>query len=122
MGRERALKIVLTAVGLFFCSAVYPVAMTSWRRDQPAYAVAILLSAYVPLGILLLIAVPNPSAHRSLIVFSGWSCSAQAAVMAAMAVRDRDERGNLSGVIVLLIVGLALILLAPLKPSARARL
>jgi hypothetical protein len=41
-----------------------------------------MLSLCVALGIFLLIAVRNPSANRSLIAFTAWSCFAHAAVMA----------------------------------------
>jgi hypothetical protein len=70
MGRERALKAVLVLVGLLFTAGIYPVTTILWQRDQSGYTDAMMLSLYVTLGILLLMAVPNPSAHRSLITFA----------------------------------------------------
>jgi hypothetical protein len=122
MLREGALKITLTAVGVLFSAGVYPVAMTLLRRDQYAYADAPILSAYVVLGILLLIAVHNPSAHRSLILFAGWSCCAQAAIMAVIAIHDASARGNFLGAVLLSIVGMPLIALAPPRQSIRTRI
>jgi hydrogenase-4 membrane subunit HyfE len=89
--------------------------MILWGRDQSGYTDAMMLSLYVTLGILLLIAVRNPSAHRSLIAFAAWSSFAHAAVMAVMAFRDASERGHLLGVAVLVVIGVPLIVLAPSK-------
>jgi hypothetical protein len=43
-----------------------------------------MLSLYVALGIFLLIAVRNPSAHRSLIAFAAWSSYAHAVAMSIL--------------------------------------
>ena len=116
MGRERALKVVLVLVGLFFTAGIYPVATILWQRDQSGYTDAMMLSLYFTLGILLLMAVRNPPAHRSLIVFAAWSSLAHGAVMAVMAFRDASERGHLVGVAILLVIGVPLLILAPPKP------
>ena len=84
MRRERALKILLAVVGLLFTAAVYPITMILWQRDQAGYTDAMMGSLYLTLGILLLMALRKPSAHRSLIVFAGWSSIAHAAVRAIM--------------------------------------
>ena len=111
MIRERALKVVLVVVGLLFVATAYPmVAMRIGEAEQ------MMLSVYVTLGIFLLIAARNPSAHRSLIAFAGWSSVAHAAVMAVQALYDVAERVHfLSGVAIFVIIGLALIALAPAK-------
>jgi predicted acyltransferase len=80
MNRERALKIVLVLVGLIFSAGVFPVAKSLWGQDQSMYTFDMMLSLYVALGIFLLIAARNPSANRSLIAFTAWSCFAHAAV------------------------------------------
>jgi uncharacterized membrane protein YadS len=118
MTRERALKVVLVPVGLLFTAGIYPVTMILWHRDQSGYTDAMMLSLYVTLGILLLMAVRNPSAHRSLIAFAAWSSFAHAAVMAVMAFRDASERELLLGVAVLVVIGILLIVLAPAKPAS----
>ena len=58
-----------------------------------------MLSLYVTLGILLLIAVRNPSANRSLIAFAAWSSFAHGAVMTVTAFRDAGERDLLPGLL-----------------------
>ena len=111
MMRERALKGVLVLVGLLFVAGIYPL-MMFFRTEA---ALAMMLSLYVTLGIFLLTAVRNPSAHRSLIAFAAWSSFAHAAVMAVMAFRDASEHGDLLGVPILVVIGVPLIVLAPAK-------
>jgi hypothetical protein len=82
MRRERVLKVVLVLVGLAFSAGVFPVTESLWRQNQSMYTFDMMLSLYVALGIFLLIAARNPSANRSLIAFTAWSCFAHAAVMA----------------------------------------
>jgi hypothetical protein len=111
MRRETALKVVLVLVGLLFSALVYP--MTIFMRQEPA--LAMMLSLYVTLGIFLLAAVRNPSAHRSLIAFTAWSSFAHAAIMGWQAFKNMIERTELFGVAALIIIGVALIALAPAK-------
>src|SRR5712691_7115564 len=113
MIRERALKAVLVLVGLFFLAGVYP--LTMFLSREPA--LAMMLSLYVALGIFLLMAVGNPSANRSLIAFAAWSSFAHAALMAVQAFRHLIQPGELWGVAALVIIGVALIVLAPAKQS-----
>jgi hypothetical protein len=117
MWRERALKVALVLVGLIFSAGVYPLTSSLWRQDQSMYAFDMMLSLYVALGIFLLIAALNPSANRSLIAFTAWSGFAHAAVMAVTAFSKGGYRGDLWGVAVLVIIGIALIVLAPSKQS-----
>jgi hypothetical protein len=111
MIRERALRVVLVLVGLLFSAAVYPLVM--FLRQEPA--LAMMLSLYVTLGIFLLLAARNPSAHRSLIAFTAWSSFAHAAVMGVQAFRNVIPRGELLGVGTLIVLGVTLIALAPGK-------
>jgi drug/metabolite transporter superfamily protein YnfA len=113
MRRERALKIVLVLVGLLFSAGVYP--LTVFVRQEPA--LAMMLSLYVTLGIFLLLAARNPSAHRSLIAFTAWSSFVHATLMAGQAFANLIARGELIGSAVLVIIGVALIALAPAKQS-----
>jgi drug/metabolite transporter superfamily protein YnfA len=112
MNRERGLKIALVLVGLLFLAGVYP--LTMFLSREPA--LAMMLSLYVTLGIFLLLGARNPSANRSLIAFTAWSSFAHAAVMAVQAYQKMIERGELLGVAALVVIGVALIALAPAKP------
>jgi uncharacterized membrane protein SirB2 len=117
MNRERALKIVLVLVGLLFSAGVYPVTDSLLHAIRSMNGEVMMLSLYVALGIFLLIAARNPSANRSLIAFTAWSCFAHAAVMAVTSFSKGGYRGDLWGVPVLGIIGVALIVLAPPKQS-----
>jgi uncharacterized protein DUF6632 len=79
-----------------------------------------MLSLYFTLGILLLLAVRNPSAHRSLITFAAWSSFAHATVMAVMVFRDVRTRGEWPAVAILVVIGVPLIVLAPAKQPVSA--
>lgn len=111
MKRERVLKIVLVLVGMVFSAAVYPMAMMV--RQDPA--LAMMLSIYCTLGIFLLLAARDPSANRSLIAFTAWSSFAHATVMGYQAFRNMISRGELLGVAFFIVVGVALLALAPGK-------
>lgn len=67
MIRDRALKAVLIVVGLLFVATIYPLLVLQEEALQ------MMLSLYVTLGIFLLLASRNPSAHRSVIAFAAWS-------------------------------------------------
>lgn len=118
MNRERALKVVLVLVGLLFSAGIYPLTMILWHRDQSQGGDAMMLSLYVTLGIVLLIAVRNPSDNRSLIAFTAWSSFAHATVMTVQAFQHADDRGLLLGSAILVVIGVTLIGLAPAKQTA----
>ena len=78
------------------------------------------MAIYACLGIFLLMAVRNPTAHRSLIAFAAWSSFAHAAVMSVLGVEIASQRvGFLTASGVLLLIGLVLIALSPRKQSAQ---
>ena len=118
MGRERALKAVLVVVGLLFMALAYP--MIVFARQEPA--LSMMMSLYVTLGIFLLLASRNPSENRSLIAFTAWSSFAHAALMGTQALLHMIAHGELIGVAVLIVIGLALVGLAPAKqPRGRVQ-
>ena len=118
MWRGRALKIVLVLVGLLFTAGVYPLIGSLLHTADSDTGDTMMLSLYVVLGIFLLLASRNPSANRSLIAFTAWSSLVHAAIMAVQASQHASERGHLLGdVPALVIVGIALIVLAPAKQT-----
>ena len=91
MSRGRALKVVLVLVGLLFAAGALPMVIMVSNVLQPhnenalpnvlkTANEAMILSVYVTLGIFLLLAARDPSAHRSVIAFAAWSNLAHAAV------------------------------------------
>jgi hypothetical protein len=110
MIRERALKVVLVIVGLLFLAGAYAFTQPIQPEEQ------MLGGVYATLGIFLLLALRNPSENRSLIAFTAWSSLIHAAIMAVQAFRNVIPRGDLLGAVLpLVIVGVALIALAPAR-------
>jgi hypothetical protein len=118
MRRERALKIVLVLVGLLFSAGVYPLIGSLLHPADSDTGDTMMLSLYVTLGVFLLIAVRNPSAHRSVIAFAAWSSFAHAVAMSILGLEISSQKvGFLIGSAVLVVIGVALIALNPAKPS-----
>ena len=114
MARILALKIALAIVGTLFIAAIYPLFMMV--KEDPA--LSMMLSLYVTLGVFLLLAIRNPSAHRSLIAFTAWSSFAHAALMGTQCMLHMVAFGEMIGVAVLILIGIALIALAPARAAA----
>ena len=114
MRRERALKIVLVVVGLLFAAGLYPLILMA--KQDPA--LAMMMSLYVTLGVFLLIASRDPTAHRSLIAFAAWSSLAHAGLMSLQALLNLISRRELIGSAVFTAIGVTLIALAPAKKTA----
>ena len=114
--RERALKVVLVLVGLLFCAGVYPMIGGVLHTEQSDTGDTMMMSLYATLGVFLLLAVRQPSEHRSLIAFAAWSSFAHALIMSLLAIPLATERaGYLIGAAVLVVIGVTLVALAPAK-------
>jgi Family of unknown function (DUF6632) len=99
-------------------AGVIPIVMYLWQPGNEPPADMMMLSLYVALGIFLLLAVPNPAAHRSLIAYAGWANIAHAAVMTLMAIHPGSDRsGLLTGAAIFSPIGVLLIALTPARPS-----
>lgn len=102
-----------------FMALSYPMVM--FMRNEPA--IAMMLSLYATLGVFLLLAIREPVASRSLIAFTAWSSFAHAALMGTQAWLHMIMimRGELIGVAVLVVIGIAFLWLAPAgQPDAEA--
>jgi hypothetical protein len=118
MFREKALKVVMIVIGLFFLAGLYPLVMFLWFRPHANDIVPMFLSLYVTLGAFMLVAARNPAAHRSLIWFTALSSFAHTAVMLVQAYNDVAGRPDLFGMsAVLIIIGVLLLALMPTKRS-----
>ena len=117
--RERALQVVLVVLGLLTAGAnIYPLvtSLLAGLRPTGGTTAPMFWTMYATLGVFLVLAARNPSAHRSLIAFTVWSSVAHAAVMALMAIQLPNKRGELlAGVAV---TGLGTVLLFVLAPSS----
>ena len=120
--RERALKIVLVLVGLFFLAAVIPTYNGIVGAD-PNTGDTMQMAIYMTLGVFLLLAVRNPSAHRSLIAFAAWSSIAHAVTMGALGFEMPPlKNGFLGASALLIVIAIALLALLPkgLRPKSSA--
>ena len=117
MNRERALKILLALVGLFFVAGIYPLITSMMHPKQSDYPDQMILAIYVTLGAFLLLAIRNPAANRSLIAFTGWSSLAHAAVMAVQSLQLGNQRTELPPLGVVGVLCVILIVLTPTKQS-----
>ena len=120
MWRERALKVVLVILGLLSIAEIYLVARDLWHLHASDPGDTMMYSQDIAMGIFLLIAARNPSAHRSLIAYAAWSSFAHAVVMSALAFGPsyvNDRAGYWGGSVWLVVVGVTLLALSPAKPS-----
>jgi hypothetical protein len=111
-------------MGLLFSATIYPLMRSSslWQPNQSEDIEPMMFSLFVTLGIFLVIAARNPSANRSLIAFTAWSSFAHALVMAIQAFQNASNRGGLLGAAAtFIVIGGALIVLAPGKQSVERK-
>ena len=108
-------------VGLVFLAAIYPITISLWHPSpSDDTGDTMMASLYFTLGVFLLLAVRNPSAHRSLIAFAAWSSFAHATVMSILGFHLPSEKlGFWIGSAVLVVIGIALLALAPAKQSVK---
>ena len=120
--RERALQVVLVVWGVLTAGAnIYPLvtSLLAGLRPTGGTTAPMFWTMYATLGVFLVLAARNPSAHRSLIAFTVWSSVAHAAVMALMAIQLPNKRGELlAGVAVTALPAVLLFVLA--RSSARS--
>ena len=84
-------------------------------RQDPA--LAMMMSLYATLGVFLVLASRDPSAHRSLIAFTAWSSFAHSGLMSLQALLNMIAHRELIGSAVFAVIGIALIALAPARKS-----
>lgn len=122
--KEKILKMALRVFGVIFL-LIYPLAIVwpsgwVWHGGGGVYYYQMIVGIYAVLGIFLIIAANNPSAHRSLISFTIWSSVVHAIIMAVQALGDENETGHLVGdVPALLLVAAVLWYFSPSKSSTR---
>lgn len=115
--RERALKVALIFIGLFFTAAIIP----TWngiRGADPNTGDTMQMAIYATLGVFLLIAVRKPAAYRSVIAFAAWSSFAHAITMGSLGFEMPEMKtGFLIGSAILVVIGIALLALLPKRTS-----
>lgn len=118
MNRQQLLRYALITFGIVFTIGLLPMTILfpggwMWEPRQTEYE-QMILAIYAVLGIFLLRAAKEPSAHASLISFTAWSSLAHGGVMLAQALVDPAEHANLCGdVPALILVGVLFLWLGP---------
>jgi hypothetical protein len=127
MKRERALRVVLVLVGLFYSFWGYLLFDDLWHvRWLSAHSdvMPMFLSLNTALGICLLVAVKHPANHRSLIAYAAWSSLAHGftmTIMSAQAVAHGTHRQDSPQDIVIFgVIGVTLLALLPAKQPSPA--
>jgi hypothetical protein len=121
MKRERILQIFLVAIGLLFTAFVYFLYTDLWQakwlvkmhnETDPMF-----LSFFIVLGPFLLLAARNPSANRSLILFTSLWNLGHAAVMTIETIQswNRGVHRDFTDVIIFAVIGLILLALLPAR-------
>lgn len=100
--RIKYLRIALMAVGLIFTFALWPLTVVwpsgwSWHAEGRSYYLEMILALYATLGIFLMLAARNPTAHLSLIWFVVWSSIVHGGVMAVQSFQGQHNMGHLWG-------------------------
>ena len=99
--KQKTLQLALRLFGVVFL-LVYPLSIVwpsgwVWHGGEGYYYFQMIVGIYAVLGIFLILAAKNPSAHRSLIAFTVWSSVVHALIMAVQAIGDSNETGHLVG-------------------------
>ncbi len=118
IGRYCYLQVALVLFGIIFC-LIYPLALVwpsgwMWHEGAPqtSHYYMMIVGVYATLGIFLIRAAANPSAHGSLIWFTIWSSVVHAGIMAVQSLQHPEHIGHMLGdVPALLLVALVLGLL-----------
>ena len=125
MNNDRLLGLALRLFGTVFLLG-YPLGLIwpsgwIWHHGAGGYYLQMIQGIYAVLGIFLLIAANQPSAHRSLISFVAWSSAVHALIMAIQAFGDTHETGHLMGDVpaLILVAGILWYLTRP-KTVSRA--
>ncbi len=128
MKRQRVLQVFLAVLGTLFIALIYPLYTDLWHAkwllEMHNETEPMFLSFFIALGPFLLIAARNPSAHRSLIIFTAWWCLAHAIVMAIETAQawDHGVYRNFTDVVIVAVIGLILLVLSPRRHDRSATL
>lgn len=120
MIRDRALKVVLVLTGVLFAAGVLPAVGGVLHPEGSDTGDTMMMAIYATLGVFLLLAVRDPSTHRSVILFAAYSSFAHAAVMSLLGLKIPSERdGFLIASLVLVVIGVLLLALLPARKIER---
>ena len=124
IGRYSYLQVAMTLFGAIFC-LIYPLALVwpsgwMWHEGPPtaSHYYMMIVGVYATLGIMLIRAASDPTAHRSLISFTIWSSVVHAGIMAVQSLQNPEHMGHMLGDVPALL--LVAVVLGVLMPKAAA--
>jgi hypothetical protein len=127
MKRERALQVVLVLVGLLYSFWGYLLFDDLWHSrwlSSHSDVMPMCLSLNTVLGVCLLVAVPHPAKHRSLIAYGAWSSLAHGFTMTIMSVQavahGTHRKDSPQDIVIIGVIGVALLALLPAKQAPPA--
>jgi hypothetical protein len=127
MKRERALRVVLTVVGLFYCVYGYILFDDLWHLrwlSGHSDVMPMFLSLNMALGVCLLVAVKRPAKHRLMIAYGAWSSLAHAftmTIMSAQALANGTHRKDSpQDIVIFIVIGVTLLALLQAKQPSPA--
>ena len=127
MKRERALRVVLMVVGLFYCVYGYILFDDLWHLrwlSGHSDVMPMFLSLNMALGVCLLVAVKRPAKHRLMIAYGAWSSLAHAftmTIMSAQALANGTHRKDSpQDIVIFVVIGVTLLALLPAKQPSPA--
>ena len=91
-----------------------------WHEGPPtaSHYYMMIVGVYATLGIMLIRAASDPTAHRSLISFTIWSSVVHAGIMAVQSLQNPEHMGHMLGDVPALL--LVAVVLGVLMPKAAA--
>ena len=127
MKRERALQVVLVAVGLFYSICGYLLVddlwHSRWLRGH-SDVMPMFLSLSTALGVCLLVAARHPARHRLMIACGAWSSLAHAFTMtiqsAEALAHGTHRKDSPQDIVIFAVIGVTLLALLPAKQSSPA--
>lgn len=126
MKLNRIRQVVLVLIGLSYIALLYPLYTdlehAKWLLEMKNETEPMFVSFFITLGVFLLLAAKEPSAHRSLIAFAAWWNLAHASVMLIQTVEawSHGVHRDFTDVIVAAVMGAVLLALVPAKSIANS--
>ena len=123
MRRERLTQAALIIVGLFNLALIRflykDLWHSAWLLQGKNEMEPMFLSVFITVGLFLLLAVKNPSQHRSMIAFIGWWNIAHSSVMVVETAESWKHHihRNFDDVILFFVIGVILLALLPPKSA-----
>ena len=127
MKRERALRVALMVVGLFYCVYGYILFDDLWHLrwlSGHSDVMPMFLSLNMALGVCLLVAVRRPAKHRLMIAYGAWSSLAHGFTMTIMSAQalayGTHRKDSPQDIVIFVVIGVTLLALLPAKQASPA--